>query len=125
MTQLIIEGMAMPETLAEQYQCYPEELGEFITMIDGTLTFESRGEARVITYYYEYFDDTLRKWCLSNIKKGRELLVNYLDPEKGNDLQTGIFMCTDPPRPVYYFSVDDQVYWTKLKFTLREAVPSG
>lgn len=114
----------MPETLAEQYQCYDDVLGEFPVMISGRMVFEVRGTVKIITYYYEYFDDELRKWCLSNLKKGVELTVNYLDPAKDpGELQSGIFLCTEPPKPVYYFSVDENVYWTKFGFTLREVEP--
>lgn len=114
--------MKMPETLAENYQCYDEDLGELLTMIPGNIVFEVRGTVKVITYYYEYFDDMLRKWCLSRLRKGKEVLVNYLDPNE-DGMQTGTFMCTEPPRPVYYFSLDDQVFWTKFGFTLREVEP--
>lgn len=124
MTQVTINGMEMPETMPEQYQCYDEELGEFLVMISGRTVFEVRGTVKVITYYYEYFDDELRKWCLANLKKGSELIVGYLDPAKDpSELQSGRFLCTEPPKPVYYFSVDENAYWTKFSFTLREVEP--
>lgn len=126
MTQLIIDGQIFPETDPEQYQCYDEELGEFPVMISGRMVFEVRGTVKMISYAYRYFDDDLRLWCVQNLRKGRRLTVNYLDTDSvsgSTELKTSTFLCTEPPRPYFYASKEDNVYWTSFSFTLREERP--
>ena len=59
MTQLIVNGIYLPETSKDKYQCYPGELSVNVEMISGRTVREVRGHVQMITWSYDYMGNTL------------------------------------------------------------------
>lgn len=124
MTQLIIEGLVYPEATGNDgsYSCQDEVLSRQLQMVSGRLVEEVVGQVTVINYSYKYLDDTFMRQCLQALRVKRVVNVLYRTPES-DTLKSGTFLCTAPPNPEYYMSIDKTVYWTNISFTLREVNP--
>ena len=59
MTQLIVNGIYLPETSKDKYQCYPGELSVNVEMISGRTVREVRGHVQMITWSYDYMGNDL------------------------------------------------------------------
>lgn len=59
MTQLIINGILLPETSRDKYQCYPGELSVNVEMISGRTVREVRGHVQYIVWSYDYMGNEL------------------------------------------------------------------
>ena len=116
--QLTINGVDYPKTSHDRYKCYRQELGERLRMASGKMVFEKRGQAVVIEYSYDYFDDDMRAACLSAMRGGNVLQVTYLDADT-NTMKTGRFLCTKQPTPTFAFGIGNTPYWHGYAFTLE------
>lgn len=119
MIQLMINGVAYPETTHDRYKCYTEDLGEDMRMVNSRLITEVRARIVVIEYSYDYFKDALMRTCLRDLRGGADLEVQYLAPEE-NALQSGVFRCTRKPSPTFAFSVNGSPRWHNISFKLEE-----
>lgn len=122
MTQLVINGITLPETSHDKYTCYPAELGTEIEMISGRIVSEIRGVVQMIHYEYDYFPSELWRALAAVLRSGRSFSVSYL-PDDGDALVTGTFRRTKLKEPSFAFSRDGKAYWHGINFTLREERP--
>lgn len=123
MTQLIINGgIALPEVSRDQYKCYPATLSQQVEMISGRLVEEVRGHVQMIEYAYDYMGNELMRQVLEVLRSGTSFPVAYL-PDEGNQLVSGIFLCTSITQPTMAFSRRGVPYWHNFSFTLREVKP--
>lgn len=122
MTQLIIDGLYLPETSHDKYSCYPAELGTEVEMISGRVVGELRGHVQMIHYEYDYFPDALWRPLAAVLRSGRTFSVSYL-PDDGDELVTGSFRRVSLSEPAFAFSKGGKPYWHGINFTLREARP--
>ncbi len=122
MTQLIINGIVLPETSGGKYKCYEGTLSDQIEMISGRVVTEVRGHVQYIEYSYDYMGNELVRKLLSALRAGTALTVKYL-PDSGNDMKTSTFICEDLTPPVFAFSRSGKPYWHDISFTLREVRP--
>jgi len=122
-TQLIIDGLVMPEALYDQYSCPEVELGSFEEMISGRIVFESRGKVWQPSCSYDYLMPEDWKKLSKLFRTGRPFTVQFLPDDGDGELQTSQFVCTELNRPTFAFSVDGVAYWHNVSFTLREANP--
>lgn len=124
MTQLIIEGTVYPEAVGNdgEYTCEDEVLSEQETMISGRIVEEVRGIVKRITYSYKWFDDTMMRKCLNDLKGKRVVNVTFLQPDTDERI-TSSFLCTSIPNPRYKMSIEGTPYWTDISFSLREVRP--
>ena len=122
MTQLIIDGIVLPETSRDKYSAYPEVLGQQIDMISGRRVVEVRGMVQKITYAYDYMGDALMCRVLAVIRSGLAFEASYL-PDNGDALVTSTFLTESYTNPTFAFSKSGVPYWHNLEFTLREVRP--
>lgn len=122
MTQLIINGIVLPETSGGKYKCYEGTLSDQIEMISGRVVTEVRGHVQYIEYSYDYMGNELVRKLLSALRAGTALTVKYL-PDSGDSMKTSTFICEDLTPPVFAFSRSGKPYWHDIAFTLREVRP--
>lgn len=122
MTQLIINGIVLPETSGGKYKCYEGTLSDQIEMISGRVVTEVRGHVQYIEYSYDYMGNELVRKLLSALRAGTALTVKYL-PDSGDDMKTSTFICEDLTPPIFAFSRSGKPYWHDISFTLREVRP--
>ena len=122
MTQLVINGIILPQTSHDKYSCYPETLGTLVEMINGRIVNEIRGHVWRISWSYDYMGDVLMRPLLAALRGGGSVDVSFL-PDNGTDLLTGKFMVTSMENPTFAFSKGGKAYWHNIKFTLREVEP--
>ena len=122
MTQLIINGIVLPETSGGKYKCYEGTLSDQIEMISGRVVTEVRGHVQYIEYSYDYMGNELVRKLLAALRAGTALTVKYL-PDSGDDMKTSTFICEDLTPPVFAFSRSGKPYWHDISFTLREVRP--
>lgn len=128
MTQIILDGVLLPETSKDKYSCAPEDLSVQTTMISGRVTIETRGSVWVASYSYDYMGEELQRRALRVLRSGKPFLASVL-PDNDDELITSIFIVTALERPSMAFSRrqgdKEKAFWHRLAFTLREERPHG
>lgn len=122
MTQLIINGLVLPQTSRDKYACYEEDLGTQIEMISGRMVTELRGKVQHIIWSYDYLGDALCRPLLATLRSGRSFPVQYL-PDNGDALLSGVFLKTSLTNPTFAFSRNGRAFWHNIAFELREVSP--
>lgn len=122
MTQLIINGITLPQTSHDKYQCHPVPLGRNLEMISGRMVIEARGKVYQIVYSYDYMGDVLMRPLLEALRSGGVLDVQFL-PDNSAEMQSGDFIVTDLTNPTFAFSKSGKAYWHNIAFSLREVKP--
>lgn len=122
MTQLIINGIALPEASGGKYKCYEGTLSEQIEMISGRVATEVRGHVWHIEYSYDYMGNEMTRQLLAALRSGSALTVKYL-PDNSDDLKESTFLCEDLTPPTFAFSRSGKPFWHDISFTLREVRP--
>lgn len=122
MTQLIIDGIYLPETSRDKYRCYPAQLGEQVDMISGRRVLEVRGQVQMIEYEYDYMGNSLMRQVNSVLRSGQSFTVAYL-PDDGDELVVSTFLTQDFPMPTFAFSRGGAPFWHNISFVLREVKP--
>lgn len=122
MTQLIVDGIYLPETNHDNYQCYPMELAETLTMISGRMVREVRGTVQVVSYRYDYMGNGLWRRLAAVLRSGGSFPVSYL-PDDEDGLRTGRFLVESLTQPTFAFSREGVGLWHNVAFQLREVTP--
>ena len=122
MTQLIINGITLPESSGGKYKCYEGTLSDQIDMISGRRVTEVRGHVWCIEWSYDYMGNELTRQLLAALRSGAALTVKFL-PDSGDDMKTSTFLCEDLTPPVFAFSRSGKPYWHDIAFPLREVRP--
>lgn len=122
MTQLIINGIYLPETSRNKYSCATTLLGENVLMISGRVVTELRGKVQVISYAYDYMGNELCRKLLTQLRSGKPLTVAYL-PDDADTLRVSEFVVQSVENPTFAFSKKGIPYWHNISFTLREVRP--
>lgn len=122
-TQLILNGqVTLPQTSWDKYRCYPSILNQQVEMISGRMVEEVRGIVQMIEYSYDYMGNDLMRSVLGILRSGTSFPVAYL-PDEGDELVSGICLCTSITQPTFAFSRGGVPYWHNFAFTLREVRP--
>lgn len=122
MTQLIINGITLPEASGGKYQCYEGTLSDQIEMISGRMVTEVRGHVWNIEYAYDYMGNELTRQLLAALRSGTAMTVKYL-PDNSDELEESTFLCEDLTPPTFAFSRSGKPFWHDIKFKLREVRP--
>jgi len=121
-TQLIVNGIYLPQTAGDKYRCYPAELGTQVDMISGRRVWEIRGHVTKIDYSYDYLTPALWAQLAAVLRSGTAFPVSYL-PDDGGGMVSSTFMVESLTPPVFAFSRRGEAYWHNIAFTLREVEP--
>ena len=122
MTQLIINGILLPETSRDKYQCYPGELSVNVEMISGRTVREVRGHVQYIVWSYDYMGNELWRQLAQALRSNTSITVAYL-PDDGDELVSGEFLVESITQPTFAFSHGGVGLWHNVGFTLREVRP--
>ena len=122
MTQLIVNGIYLPETSKDKYQCYPGELSVNVEMISGRTVREVRGHVQMITWSYDYMGNDLWRQLAAVLRGNTSLPVVYL-PDNSDTMVSGTFLVDSITQPTFAFSKGGVGLWHNVGFTLREVTP--
>lgn len=122
MTQLVLNGVILPETSKNKYRCYPAELRQTVDMISGRRVNEIRGFVQMIEYSYDYMGADLGNKVMQILRSGKPISVGYL-PDNSNTIANGEFWVESLTPPSFAFSKNGVPYWHNLAFILREVKP--
>lgn len=122
MIQLIVNGIYLPETSKDKYQCYPGELSVNVEMISGRTVREVRGHVQMITWSYDYMGNTLWRQLAAVLRGNTAFPVSYL-PDDSDAMATGTFLVDSITQPTFAFSKGGVGLWHNVGFTLREVKP--
>jgi len=118
MTQLIINGFALPKVSRDKYKCFPEEKGESMRMISGRLVTEVAYKFVVIEYNNDFFGMSAMRSLLEILRSDDDLDVEYLTPES-DVRRRGPFKSTKRPSPTFAFSRKGVPFWHGIAFRLE------
>lgn len=122
MTQLIINGIVLPESKGNKYRCYPAQLTRQLDMISGRRVSELKGNVQKIEYSFDYMGDSLCRQLLAALRSGQPLDVSYL-PDSSDELSNSTFLVESLTPPYFAFSRNGVGLWHNIAFTLREVNP--
>lgn len=122
MKQLIINGILLPETSRDKYQCYPGELSVNVEMISGRMVREVRGHVQYIVWSYDYMGNELWRQLAQVLRSNTSFTAAYL-PDDGDELVSGEFLVESITQPTFAFSRGGVGLWHNVGFTLREVRP--
>lgn len=123
MTQLIINGVTLPETRNNKYKCYIHEHNDDIRMCDGTLVTEVGYGYYVIDYAFDYLSDAIYRSLIAVLQSREPIDTMFLPNDNSTELQRGMFKCTKRPQPEYAFSRGGKPFWHNIAFTLEGVNP--
>lgn len=122
MTQLIIDGVKLPEVSRDNYSCWEEMLSVQVDMISGRRVVETRGKVWRVSYAYDYMGNTLLRQAMVVLRSGGPIICQVL-PDNSDEIVVSRFLVErlDPPKMA--FSRRDNAFWHQISFTLREEKP--
>lgn len=123
MTQLIIEGTALPEASRDRYSCPSVPLTVQVEMISGRTVTELRGgNVYKPSYQYDYLPPDIYGKVGPILISGQPFTASVL-PNGAKELVTSRFLVESYTQPTFAFSKDGRPYWHGFAFTLREVKP--
>lgn len=133
MTQLILDGIVLPESIKDTYKVWREMLSTEVQMISGRVVRENRGFVWCIEYQHGYFDNETRNLLIASCEKGKAqpITCGFMTQEGGEILTYSDFFVTEFSRPKFFWSRQIQsgnVYvpepmWADFSVQLREVNP--
>ena len=122
MTQLIIDGLYLPQTSRGRYRCRVVPMQTQVVMANGRMVTEIIGDVWEISYSYEHMDDAIYRALLGKLRSHGALPCVAL-PDDSDTMITGDFICTVQPKPTFSFAQGSRAIWSNVAFTLREVRP--
>lgn len=124
MTQLIFDGINLPESIKGNYAAWKDSLEIQVEMISGRIVKEIRGNVWRIRYQYGYFNAEEKQAVLASAEKGRrEPIYCAFLPPHSNEYQTGYFFVTSITYPRFMWSSEGEPLWANFAVELREVSP--
>ncbi len=123
MTQINLNGLALPEVSKDRYSCWEEDLSVQVEMISGRVVIESRGKVWKASYQYDYMGNTLLRLLLAQLRTGAPVMATVLTDS--GETVTGRFVVESVTQPTFAFSRGGEGLWHNVGFTLREERPHG
>lgn len=122
MTQMILEGMALPETSFDKYACWEDVLSVKVEMITGRMVTEVRGKVWRAKWSYDYLDNGTTRSILSVLRSGSPIQAAVL-PDNSDRMISSRFLTESLTPPTFLISDGGEPVWHGLAFTLREVNP--
>lgn len=125
MTQLIINGVELPESQKGGYVVENRPLYKDIEMASGRVVREVRGNVWVVSYQYGYLDETLKNRVLAACEEGKSNAIpcGFLAQESSGELTYSNFFVTAIKRPHFMWSSNGSPLWADFSVELREVRP--
>lgn len=123
MTQLILNGLYLPETSRDKYTCPEEPLVVQVEMVSGRMVQEVRGgKVYRPSYAYDYLPDSVYRPLKQILVSGQSFVAEVL-PDDSRELVSSTFLVESFTQPTFAFSRDGKPFWHNIAFTLREVKP--
>lgn len=122
MTQIILDGIPLPEASNSKYAAWEELLSVQIEMISGRMVSEIRGKVWRATWSYDYLDNDMTKRILAVLRSGKPFVASIL-PDNGGKMISSMFLVENQTRPTFLCSDNGDPIWHGLAFTIREVNP--
>lgn len=125
MTQLILNGVVLPESVKGGYKITKEPLSRNVEMISGRMVRELRGNVWHITYQFGYFAEDLKNEVLAACEKGKRepIVCGFLPQESSGELTYSDFYVISVTRPTFMWSREGKPLWGDFVVELREVRP--
>jgi hypothetical protein len=125
MTQLILDGVVLPESKKGGYLVENRPLSKDIEMTSGRIVREIRGNVWVVSYQYGYFNEELKNQVLAACERGKKQAIScgFLKQESAGELSYSDFFVTNVRRPKFMWSSDGSPMWGDFYVELREVRP--
>ena len=126
MTQLILDGIQLPESQDRGYYAHKIEQSVSVEMISGRMVKEVRGDVWEIQYQYGFLEENMKNKLIAACDKGRRepILCGFLPQDSNGELKYSSFFVTDFHAPDFMWSKDGKPMWADFAVTLREVKPS-
>ena len=131
MTQLILDGVVLPESKNGGYAAEKIPLSVDVEMITGRLVREVRGSVWQLSYQYGYFDDEMKNKVIEVCQRGlsRPIRCGFLTQESSTELSFSDFFVTSFTRPTFRWSKKSLggspvAMWADFRVVLREVSPN-
>ena len=125
MTQIILNGILLPEVSNDRYSCWEEPLTRQVEMVTGRIVLEALEPASKIwraRYTFDYMGNATLRQVLSVLRSGAPFSASVL-PDNSDQMVSGTFICDSITQPTYAFSIKGVGLWHNLAFTIREEEP--
>lgn len=124
MTQLILDGIVLPESVKDGYAVENDFDNVELEMISRRTVRELRKPVWKIRYQYGYFDTETRNALISACEKGKNepITCGFIIPEN-EDMQYSEFWVETYKRPVFAWSRDGKPLWMDFSVELKEVRP--
>lgn len=125
MTQLILDGIELPESIRGGYSVVKEPLSRNVEMVSGRMVRELRGNVWRITYQHGYFDDETKNLILAACERGKNnpISCGFLTQESAGELTYSDFFVVSVTRPRFMWSSNGRPLWGDFGVELREVRP--
>ena len=125
MTQLILDGITLPESVKGGYAAVKEPLSKNVEMVSGRMVREMRGNVWRISYQYGYFSDELKNQILAACERGKSqpITCGFLPQESAGELTYSEFFVISVTRPKFMWSTNGKPMWGDFSVELREVRP--
>lgn len=131
MTQLILDGVVLPESQKGGYTVEKTSLDVEVQMVTGRIVRELRGKVWTVKYQYGYFDDETKNRVIAACEKGQTtpITCGFLPQESNGELIYSNFFVTNFKRPKFAWSRNASSgkivpVWGDFNIELREVAPS-
>lgn len=121
-TQLILDGVKLPQSSHDRYACWEEDLSVQVDMISGRRVIESRGKVWKASYSFDTLDAGTLRLLLGVLRSGAPFPATVL-PDNRDEPVTSTFLVESVTQPTFAFAVDGKAVWHNLAFTIREEEP--
>ncbi len=122
MTQIILDGIPLPEVSNGKYAAWEELLSVQVEMISARMVTEIRGKVWKATWSYDYLDNDMTSRILAVLRSGKPFVASVL-PDNGGKMISSIFLVESLTRPTFLCSDNGAPIWHGLAFTIREVNP--
>lgn len=125
MTQIILNGILLPQASFDQYACWEEALTRQLDMISGRRVLERIGKKWKVwraQWACDYLEDEICRPALEVLRSGEPVIASVL-PDNGDGMVTASFVVEAVTNPTFLIDDGDRPVWHGLGFTLREEYP--
>lgn len=122
MTQIILDGVYLPQMSHDRYACWEEELAETVTMVSGRVVKEIRGTVWKARWACDVLDDETYKAALAVLRSGASFPAAVL-PDNGGELVSSTFLVESITPATFAFAASGKAIWRGLAFQIREVEP--
>lgn len=125
MTQIIINGIRLPQASFDKYACGEEILKRQKDMISGRRVQERIGKKWKVwrvRWAYDYLEDEICRPVLAALRSGGPFIASVL-PDNADEMVTTSFFAESVTDPTFLIDDGNRPVWHGLGFVLREERP--